>query len=274
MRSVFLSVVLFFLTGAARAAVQIPIEDGTALQSALNWQPKTYLSEEAALKLKAIYGAGLSYGAQLGQSRETERLNAMLQEQDASLSKIFDFSKLLLPDSLLPPVLSSAKNSVRLDGPSSVVSVEASYRVKEDARFVTAVPTWWDYMQQPVPDVREPDAALKPQTAEEKQAWNDGVKQGWATGVLAAKSAYESKLAQLNESFNGMMLYKMLWLKNMVDPPKVIKQEQRVAEANGGIDVKVVRKVIAQPVVFVKDLTRWRSIAHDGEVELQEGAWQ
>lgn len=271
MRRSLLVMIFFGVFGVANAATPIPNEDSSALKNALNWQPKSYLSEEAALKVKAVYNAGLSYGAQLGQARETERLNAMLQSQDASLSRVFDFSKLLLPDSLLPPVLSSARNTVRLDSPTSMVSVEASYRVKEDARFVTTPPSWWDYMQQPVPEVREPDAALKPQTPEEKSAWDDGVRQGWATGVLAAKSAYESKLSQLKESFNGMLMYKMLWLKNMVDPPKVVKQEQRVVDADGGIDVKVNRKVISQPVIFVKDLTRWKAIMTDGAAEFFGG---
>ncbi|WP_080962605.1 type IV secretory system conjugative DNA transfer family protein [Chromobacterium subtsugae] len=259
------------LAGGAWAADSIPQEDGGALQSALNWQPKSYLSQEAALKVRAVYNAGLSYGAQLGQARECERLNAMLQSQDATLSQVFDFSRLLLPDSLLPPVLSSSKNTVRLESPTSMVSVEASYRVREDARFVTTAPSWWDYMQQPVPEVREPDAALKPATPEEKAAWDDGVRQGWASGVAAAKGAYESKLAQLKETFNGMLLYKMLWLKQMVDAPKVVRQEQKVVDADGGIDVRVSRKVVSQPVVFVKDLPRWKAINNLGASEFFEG---
>ncbi|AUH51488.1 hypothetical protein CXB49_11990 [Chromobacterium sp. ATCC 53434] len=271
MRRLWWWVLSLGLAGGAAAAAPIPGEDGAALWDALNWQPKSYLSEQAALKVKAVFNAGLSYGAQLGQARECERLNAMLQAQDATLSQVFDFSRLLLPDSLLPPVLSSSRNTVRLESPTSMVSVEASYRVREDARFVTAPPSWWDYMQQPVPEVREPDAALKPLTPEEKAAWDDGVRQGWVAGVQAAKVAYGSKLAQLKESFNGMLLYKMLWLKKMVDPPKVVRQELRVVDADGGIDVKVVRKVVSQPVVFVKDLPRWKAIDELGAAEFFDG---
>ncbi len=186
--------------------------------------------------------SALSYGARGGLASRTFEIQRRLAEYDTSLSKTFNFSRLLVaaPSGLLiePPVVSEAQRAVLVNSAGQAAAVaDRIYRINKIARIVTAARNWHLYLERDWGRVDPPPAILLPKTPEEQEAWAAYVKQGWDAGVKQAEETFESDTDRLTNDFTGMVRYRELLAQGMISPPYALADDRGVT--GGGDEMRV-----------------------------------
>lgn len=181
------------------------------------------------IRLDSIKEAALGYGARSGLARRSYEIGKVLYDNQVLLDNVFNFNALLLDRSVMPPVLSEAKNNLKQPDGDTIRVADATYKIERQAVFVTSPPNWREYL---IRDYRYkadlPADLLLPKNDGEKKIWQQYVVQGWDTGVNQANSIFEQSLGRLARDFKGMILYRSLLAKGMIGKPYV-------AEANLGV---------------------------------------
>jgi len=204
-------------------------------------KPKTN-SVGLQIRADAQREAALSYGARGGLAMRTFEIQRRLAEYETSLSKAFDFSRLLVsaPSGLLiePPIVSEAERAVLVNtgGQAAAVS-DRIYRINRIARIVTAARNWHLYLERDWGRVDPPPQVLLPKTPEEKEAWAAYVKQGWDAGVKQAEDTFESDIDRMTNDFTGMVRYRELLAQKMISPPYTLADNRGVT--GGGSEMRV-----------------------------------
>lgn len=186
--------------------------------------------------------AALSYGARGGLAFRTFEIQRRLAEYDTSLSKTYNFTRLLVaaPSGLLiePPVVSEAQQAVLVNSGGQAAAVaDRVYRINRVARIVTAARDWHLYMERDWGRVDPPAAILLPKTDEEKIAWAAYVKQGWEAGLKQAEETFESDNDRLTNDYTGMVRYRELLAQGMISPPYALADDRGVT--GGGSEMRV-----------------------------------
>ncbi|MDE1900603.1 MAG: type IV secretory system conjugative DNA transfer family protein [Alphaproteobacteria bacterium] len=194
------------------------------------------------IRADAMREAALSYGARGGLAHRTFEIQRRLAEYDASLSKTFDFKRLLItaPSNLLiePPIVSEADRAVLVNGNGQQAAVaDRIYSINRAARIVTAARDWHLYLERDWGRVDPPPAVLLPKTDEEKAAWAAYVKQGWDAGVKQADDIFESDLDRMTNDFVGMVRYRVLLAQGMISAPYALAENRGVT--GGGNEMRI-----------------------------------
>ncbi len=177
------------------------------------------------LRGQAVRETALSLGMQAGLYYESTQINKVLDKNTSQLDKVFDFGILLFEDNVLPPVIVDASNMVHINDQGDTMRIAGkTYRIVSQVRFVTAPPTWRDYLWMSYPPPEMPNRHTLPKSSTERQAWQLGVAEGWNLGISQAVTIYHINLHRLVQDFDGMILYEDLLLKNMVSPFYVQKK--------------------------------------------------
>ncbi|AKP73677.1 type IV secretion system protein DotC [Piscirickettsia salmonis] len=194
-------------------------------QSAYYQQQEQHLT----IRLRAVKETALSLGAQAGLAAEAKIIDSFLVSYSDKLDKIFNFNQLLLQSNVLPPVISDSSNSVNVEqGAQSIRVAGRSYKIISQVRFVTAPPTWRDYLYLNYSKPELPNKILLPQNTEEETLWKESVTQGWQQGIRQAVTIYKINLNRLVRDYTGMVLYKKLLTEGLVSPVYVAKKYQGV----------------------------------------------
>ncbi|MDP9127428.1 MAG: type IV secretion system DotC family protein [Pseudomonadota bacterium] len=194
------------------------------------------------IRTDALKDAALSYGARGGLAFRTFQIQRRLAEYDTSLSKAFNFSRLLIaaPSGLLiePPVVSEAQRAVlvKTGGQAAAVS-DRIYRINRGARIVTASRDWHLYLERDWGKVESPPGLLLPKDDDERAAWRALIKQGWDAGVTQAEETFESDIYRMTSDFIGMVRYRELLAQGMISPPYALANERGVT--GGGSEMRV-----------------------------------
>ena len=194
------------------------------------------------IRVDAQREAALSYGARGGLAMRTFEIQRRLAEYDASMSKAFDFSRLLIaaPSGLLiePPIVSEGDRAVLVNSGGQAAAVaDRIYRINRIARIVTAARNWHLYLERDWGRVDPPPQVLLPKTPEEKAAWAAYVKQGWDAGVKQAEETFESDTDRMTNDFTGMVRYRELLAQNMISAPYALSDNRGVT--GGGSEMRV-----------------------------------
>jgi defect in organelle trafficking protein DotC len=180
----------------------------------------------SGLRFESLKEAAMSVGSQAGLAWRSERINRNLKREEKILFEVFNFQAMVLNHNVLPPVLEEGKNALHLDNNETIRLADHIYRIIAPPRFITAPPTWRDYLWM---SYDKPDFAqayvLRPRNKEERAFWNKYVKIGWDNGVKLANDIFEANLNRLRRDYEGMALYKVLLAQNMVTPPYVAKTD-------------------------------------------------
>ena len=198
----------------------------------------------AQMRFDMLRDSALSVGARGGLAARTEQINAEVEDQTEYLNSIFNFQGLMLDNNVLPPVLVEGRDALNLDGPYSIRIADRNYRIVKQARFVTAVPTWQDYLVVPVQQPTEPDKSLLPKRndREEIETWKEYSRKGWEQGIAQADTIYSENLARLKRDYTGMIRYRKLLAQNMVSPPLVAEKDLGIT--GGGEQLAVNDRVL------------------------------
>jgi defect-in-organelle-trafficking protein DotC len=194
------------------------------------------------IRKDALREAALSYGARGGLASRTFEIQRRLAEYDTSLSKTFDFKRLLIsaPSGLLiePPIVSEAQRAVIVNGGGQEAAVaDRVYRINRVARIVTAPRDWHLYLERDWGRVDPPPGLLLPRDDDERAAWRKWVVEGWNAGVEQAEETFESDLDRMTNDFVGMVRYRELLAQNMISPPYALHQDYGVT--GGGSEMRI-----------------------------------
>jgi defect in organelle trafficking protein DotC len=183
--------------------------------------------------------AALTYGAQGGLAARSFAINQMLRRYEAQLDSTFDFGTLVLAVGsgqtlMRPPIVTAAQMAFAL-GDNGQVARETSciYQITREAQLASAPPNWRSYLVRAWADPRPPVDAVLPRTKQEAAYWNKWVAEGWAQGEKQAVEIFLSDLGRLERDIIGMARYRVLLRANLVEPPKLAFQTERV---DGGRD--------------------------------------
>lgn len=176
------------------------------------------------LRQQILADAACAVGVRGGFLSRSKQLKKEIEERSSTLDK-FSFASLTLKDSLYPPVISEVDGSTYQDGTSMVRISGKIYRIERAERFTLAPLTWRDYVYVGVPTddatVPMPNKELLPKNDEEKEFWKQEVKTCWEQGVQQAEHLFSVNLAKMERDFYGMLLYRKLLSKSLVDAPNV-----------------------------------------------------
>ncbi len=177
------------------------------------------------LRPDAIKEVARLVALQTGISWRYEQLMNETKKYNHILDQTFNFAPLVIiyGDTLvLPPVLSSAGSSIRVESSTTATTALKTYEMLHDARFITAVPSWREYlMANNFPQPEQAHMALLPRTSEEKAIWKGAIKEGWQLGVEQADELYRDNIFRLVRDYKGILLYHMLAAEKLLTEPKL-----------------------------------------------------
>lgn len=173
----------------------------------------------------SLRNTAMSLGARGGLSFRANKINAMLNKNGAQLDRVFNFAPLVLEHNILPPVLIEGRNTLTKDNGSTLRLADRSYTIIQQARFITTVPNWRDYLLMNYLEPETPDRSLLPKNGAEAEIWDRYIQEGWSAGIAQAQTIYQENLAKLKRDIQGMIRYKTLLNQNMVSAPYVATTE-------------------------------------------------
>lgn len=173
------------------------------------------------IRTLGLQNTALTLAAQGGLSWRANQINTQLQQSSTQLDQIFNFNALMLNHSVMPPVLAEGHNTLNLADPNTIRIANVTYKIISQARFVTAPPTWRNYIWMDYPPPTVPNSALLPKTKDEQIIWQHYVQIGWQNGVQQANTIYSQNLGRLKQDYTGIILYRKLLAQHMVSSPFV-----------------------------------------------------
>ena len=142
-----------------------------------------------------------------------------LEKVEPKLNVTFSFSGFIKDGRLLVPAIVEAPNQFVMDSEKAEARViRNAYTIEEEARIISVVPTWRNYLWQEYRYPEKPHPSVLPRTEAEAMVWEESVKKGWSAGVHQADAIYQDRLAQLTKAVEGRSLYKTLESQRMIEP--------------------------------------------------------
>lgn len=242
----------------------MPVDLPPALESLQGAQaPAAVVAGPAVnvIREDALRETALGLGARGGLAWRAKQLRAIVEAQATRLDQIFNFQAMMLPDHVVPPVLTQGSGYFSQDSAAVLRLADQIYRIESPARFSPAPPNWRDYLVMHYADPEWPDRVLLPRDDAERAAWSRWVQEGWAQGVKQANAIYETNLARLKRDYAGMARYRTLHAQGMVSAPFVATSELGVT---GGGDAMAVGdrvlRITATPALQA-DSKHWEAVA-------------
>lgn len=230
------------------------------------------------IRQEAVRDAALSLGARGGFAKRTKDINDNLEKRGTQLDQIFNFSMLMISSPtgqsktaqylIRPPVITEGDNSLNASSDDELKIADQIFHIDSQAKFVTAPPTWREYLAgTKIEPVEPPDGSLMPKDSSERELWKKWIAQGWNAGVKQADVVFDYSLSRLTRDYNGMVRYKTLLKQNMVSSPYVA--ESRMGVTGGGADMSVdsrILRITAKPSLQI-NTTNWKPIFYATPIE-------
>jgi defect-in-organelle-trafficking protein DotC len=216
----------------------VPINDSASLD---DLQTLSYGTSKPVqvngVRIQGLRDTALSLGARGGLAQQAEILNRMLLRNEVVLQRVFNFNAIMLDKSVLPPVLIEGRNTLDIAGPDAIRIADRNYQILEQARFVTAPPTWRQYLWMSFSTPEPPDRSLLPKTSIEKTLWKQYVAEGWRAGLQQGETIFLENLGRLKRDYQGMLRYRTLLAQNMVSAPYVAQTDMGVTGDSSNISI-------------------------------------
>ncbi|AKP72651.1 defect in organelle trafficking protein DotC [Piscirickettsia salmonis] len=210
------------------------------------------------IRLRAVKQEALALGAQSALAYEAKNIDALLSSYSRYLYQIFDFNQLLLEKNVLPPVISDTDNSLAISGNAQLLRAAGrTYKIIVKAHFVTAPPTWRNYLYMDYTQPDLPNKILLPKNGQEKLLWKKYTVEGWKQGIYQAVNIYKINLNKLVRDFNGMILYKKLLTQGVVSPVYVKSQYHGVTGDKNKLTLDDSTLQIANQPELLKNQKLW-----------------
>lgn len=253
-------ILIFFLLGGCASKRTIPKQVPDTLEGFKNLgynHPKT--KTVGAIRIQALRETALSLGARGGLAHRAFAINQILLNYEPLLNRTFNFHGMLLDHNVLPPVLIESRQTLSLPGTDVLRVSDRSYIILKQACFVTAAPTWRDYLWQNYQKPEIPDQTLLPKNKGEQIIWDKYVEEGWEAGLAQAMVIFQENLARLKRDFEGMIRYRTLLAQNIVSPPYVATMDMGITGGGDSLEVHDrVLRITALPSLNA-DSSEWKT---------------
>jgi len=198
--------------------------------------------DQNAMRYQAIRDTALGLGARGGLASRATHINQLLLKHEPLLYRLFNFYAMLLDKNVLPPVLVEGRNTLQLTGTDTIRIADRTYQILSQAKFVTAPPTWRDYLWLKYTSPEIPHKSLLPRNRDEKIAWKIFIDEGWQAGIQQADLIFKENMGRLKRDYEGMIRYRSLLAQNMVSAPYVAELDMGVT--GGGPNMTVNDRVL------------------------------
>jgi len=216
------------------------------------------------LRSEQLKDTALTFGAQSALAYYSSLINHSLEDDAIHLRSVFNFSALLLDHNVQPPVLLTSHNSVNYSSPDVLRISDKTYKIYQQARFVTTTPTWQNYLITHYRKPELPHKSLLPRTKAEQAIWRKWVKVGWEQGQQQAQVIFAENLERLKRDYNGMLLYRSLLARHMISKPFVAKTDLGVTGDGNAIEINDQVLRITAVSQLQTDSKAWKPILVDG----------
>lgn len=214
--------------------------------------------EKNKLRADAIRQEGLRVGAQSGLAYRYDMIMDYLDKVEPKLNVTFNFAPFVRDSHLLIPSVVEVSDQLTMEG-NDVHRVKTGITVEEEARVVTSIPTWRDYLYQRYDAPELPHETLYPRTDYEVSAWKKGLIDGWNAGVYQANEVYTDRLNQLAKAVEGRHEYDTLEAKHMFIPADLRVVSNQVTFRGRTMNVGEQIISIGQPGNFT-EVKKWAPI--------------
>ena len=211
-------------------------------------------------RMDAVHNAGMSAGAQQGYVFSMSKYRKQMQKRSDLLSKIFDFTPLILNGRMMPAVIAEGRRTFALHGSQSGAAAMVEYRIVQPARIITAIPSWRDYLLPEIPAPAPVNPVLYPKTNDELSVWRAGVKQGWAAGEAQAEQVEIEAIHRLDQTYVGMVRFMILKAQGLVQGPVLATGTPRIRVGGETLDIGAQTFSITVPAKFT-DPDQWKAVA-------------
>lgn len=194
-------------------------------------------NEVGEMRRQAIVEVATALGASAGLSSRMKQIRAEVDSNSSKLDRTFDFSKTLIDNGVLAPVLLEGLSNYSQESTDEVRIQDKIYKVDSPAKFVSVYPTWRSYLIFSFPGFEKPAQAYLPKNEGEKMIWDESVKEGWSKGVSQANHIFEASYNKLEKEFKGRILYKTLLAEGLITPTIIAKQNLGVT--GGGKEMAI-----------------------------------
>jgi len=223
------------LLGCGKKSIQNPTENLDSLKELTNdtWDK----SKITGIRTQGLRDAALSVGARGGLAWRAEQINTVLLQHEKMLNRVFNFHAMLLDKNVLPPVLIEGRNTLNLTGTAVIRIADRTYQILSQAKFVTAPPTWRDFLWLSHKAPEAPDRSLLPKTREERFIWKKFTEEGWKAGIQQAELIFKENMGRLKRDYEGMIRYRTLLAQNIVSPPFVAELDMGITGGGSNLTV-------------------------------------
>ena len=226
--------------------------------------PSSSKTELSQLRIQSLQDSAMSIGAQGWLAFASEKINNQMYKDRKYLGTIFNFYAMVLSHGVLPPVLEEGDDSLNLADPNTIRVADRTYKIVQQAKFVTTPPNWRDYLWLSYAKPELPDRTLLPRNNLEQKIWKHSIREGWEKGIEQAYSIFQQSLARMKRDYRGMMIYRKLLQEKMISPPFVARTELGVT--GNGSDMRIndqVLRIVDLPQLQTNS-KNWRAIVVPG----------
>ncbi|CAM5368396.1 hypothetical protein SSTU70S_05717 [Stutzerimonas stutzeri] len=218
------------------------------------------LEGAGGIRIKAIRQEALRLGAQTGLAHRYTMIMEYLDSVEPKLNVTFNFSGFVRDGRLLVPAVTEVTNQFKQDPESGEATVvRSAVTVEEEARIISVVPTWRDYLWQEYGYPEQPHASLLPRSPAEVKVWEDAVNEGWRAGVSQADLIYDDRLALLTKAVEGRHAYLMLENKKVFSPAALQITKNQITFNGRTVNVGEVIYTIDTPASYTS-AQEWRPV--------------
>ena len=175
--------------------------------------------------------AALRFGSQSGFRFRVREINRLMESRSGEMSTVYDFNRVARPAPggagfLIPPVVARAEDVLRSDADGRTISVaDEYYRILQAERLAPVTPTWRDWLLIDYPDVKALPRSLAPASDRERKQVATWIRQGWKAGTEQADAELVQRLRRLRRDYEGMLVFRQLAARGMIDSWKVASAE-------------------------------------------------
>ncbi len=271
MKNSLVAAVLLLVQSISGAAS--PTLEGAEVNSGMTKREEADATLESLLRVRApaptalngirttmLRDAGRKLGFRAGLKARGTEIQRQLEARASSLDKIFQFSTLVTPDGVLPPVVDQAID-VATFAVGQVRTADLVLRIVREERFVALPPSWRDYLVTGLmfKNIDLPDPEAQPKNDAEADTWRRAVRIGWEEGTSQADAILAANFNRLTRDYTGMLTYSTLLQQGMIRRTQVGEGFRAVAGDTVELHIgERLRRIVDRAALEV-DEARWRA---------------
>lgn len=168
-----------------------------------------------------------SYAMQAGLKFRYEQIVKLIESDSIPNLNILNFNLFIQDEVILMPSFQVIKDFTKLED-SNLYKVNVIYKVDQEARIVSHVPTYHDYLIYHFDDPVKIHDALKPKNSVERSIFEKAINKGWEKGVEQANEIFSDGVRRLVRDITGRITYLELLKNNVVKAPVLNKSKTAV----------------------------------------------